>query len=189
MKKFNKVQVTRKGKKNFVKVFLNQVEQSKEKVQFDAEITKKSTQPMNASLDKAWSMLTPHLMYGSELVDTSIILDESIDERKWFEKLGWNEEERFQGVVVEELEFIGNNDIIEAVKIKGYRETQLTEKPFKVKIETPVINFDRAAENSYPLLVILEEQVDAINEGLKSWYIHGETLSKAQMSAFVPETV
>lgn len=185
--KIDKLQVTTKKKRDYIKLSFGKVEVSKEKQMFDARFTKQSDQPMSRALSDALDKLAPHLLYATELCTTEIILDEKLDARKWFDEFQFNEEERFQGLKITGVEFIGNNDVVDSVKLSGYRETQLTEKGFKVPLETQVINLDRTAETHYALVVILEEQIEALHEALIGWLEKGETLSKAQQEMF--ETV
>lgn len=182
--KFNKVTVITKKKKQYLKVEFNKAEVSKDKQIWDAKFVKQSDQLMSRLLSDSFEKLEPHLMYASEMADTSIMLDETIDAKKWFDEFKHREEERFQGVVVTSVDFIGNNDVIESVKLYGYRETQTTDKPFKVKFETPVINLDRAAENHYPLVHLLDEHVSDLSAGILAWLEKGETLSTAQQAMF-----
>lgn len=182
--KITKVEVTRKNKKNYVKLFVKQVVVNKEFVQFSEENTKKSDQPMNRELASAWERLGPHLMYGSEMCDTTILLDESIDERKWFNEAKFLDEERFQGVECTRVEFVtGAEGVLEGVKLYGHRTTQLTEKPFKAPLETPVLSLARGLTNGYKLVVVLDEHIQDVLDGLVRWHEHGETLSKIQMEA------
>lgn len=181
--KINKVSIATKKKRDYLKVEFAKVEIGKEQQMFDAKFTKQSNQPASRKLSDALEKLCPHLLYATELCTTEIILDDKIDARKWFDEFKFHEEERFQGLKITGIEFIGNNDVIDSVKLYGYRETQLTDKGFKVPLETQVINLDRTAENHYPLVVILEEQIQAVHDGLEAWYEKGESLTKAQMEA------
>ena len=132
----------------------------------------------------AWEKLSPHLLYASELCNTEIILDETIDERKWFNEGKFLDEERFQGLEVTTAEFItGKEGILEGVKLWGHRTTQLTEKPFKAPLETPVISLARGMDNGYKLVVVFDEQIQDVLDGLVRWHEHGETLSKIQIEA------
>ena len=139
---------------------------------------------MSRSLSDVLEKLEPHLLYSTELCDTSIILGKDIDAKKFFDNFEFREEERFRGLKVTGIDFIGNNDVIDSVKLKGYRETQLTDKGFKVKFETPVINLDRAAENHYPLVHLLDEQINDLHTALLAWHQKGETLSVSQQAMF-----
>lgn len=182
-----KVTITKKKQQEWMKVFYDKPEYSKDKQQFDTTWTKNSNQPMSRKLSNSLEKLIPHLLWATELTSREIILDENIDERKFFNEFEFHEEERFNGVVIERIDFIGTEQVIESVKLYGYRETQLTEKAFKVKLETPVINLDRAAENHYALVVILDEQISDLMEDIKGWLVEGETLSKAQQEMFVQD--
>lgn len=179
--KFSKIQLVHKKKKTLVKVFYNQHEVSKEGNGFDVEYTKKTNQYMSRSLDEAFQVFKPHLLFGSELAGTEINLDENMDYQKWFSEGHWDADSRFDGVEITEVQFIGN-EVLDSVKIKGYRRTQLTTKPFDVKIETPVINLDRVAENHYALVTLLDEHADILLQEIEK-YLAGETLTKAQQAS------
>lgn len=183
----NKVRVTRKKQKDYITVEYDKAEVSKEKQIFDARFKKTSDQPMSRLLSDGFDKLCGHLMFASELIDHSIKLDSTLDGEKWFNELKHHEDERFNGVVVTGVDFIGNDDVIDSVKLYGYRETQLTEKPFKVKIETPVINLDRTAENAYPLTSLLDDHINDLHTSILAWRDKGETLTLAQQSMFVTD--
>lgn len=182
------IKITTKKKREFLTVKYGQDEYSKDKQQFDAGYQKISDQPMSRALSDVLDKLQPHLLYATELCSKEIILDEKIDARKWFNDFAFNEEERFQGLKVTQVDFIGNNGDIDSVKLYGYRETQETEKGFKVPLQTQVINLDRAADNHYKLVVILEEQIEDLHASIKSWLVDGECLSKAQQEMFVVDS-
>ena len=180
----NKVSITTKKKRDYIKLELDKVEVSKDKQLFDVHWTKKSNQLMSRKLSDLMEKLEPHLLWATELTDRTIITDEKIDARKFFNEFKFRDEERFQGLKVTGIDFIGNNDVIESVKLYGYRETQLTDVGFKVPIPTPVINLDRTAENHYPLVVILEEQILDLHAELLLYLEKGETLTIAQQAMF-----
>jgi len=182
--KINKVTITTKKKRDYIAIEFDNILVSPDKQMFDEKYIKKSNQLMSRSLSDVLEKLEPHLLYSTELCDTSIILGKDIDAKKFFDNFEFRAEERFQGLKVTGIEFIGNNDVIDSVKLKGYRETQLTDKGFKVKFETPVINLDRAAENHYPLVHLLDEQINDLHTALLAWHQKGETLSVAQQAMF-----
>ena len=181
MLNYKQIEVTAKGKKQFMKVAFSKVETNREKQMFNTEWSKKSDQPLTKDLSNAIDKLIPHLMFGTTLADSSINLDENMDYPKWFAEHHYNDDERFDGVVVNKVAFYGNNNV-ESVKLYGYKLIEEFGKPFKVKIETPVIALDRHAENKFPLVVNLEEMCNDIQVLAKAW-MEGATLSKAEVEA------
>lgn len=134
---------------------------------------KNSDQRLSRALENIFEQLQPHLLYATELAGPEIKLGKEIDERKFFDEFEFKEIPLFQGLQITSIEFIGNESI-DSVKLKGYRETQLTNKPFKVPLQTGVINLDRAADNHYPLVHILIEQIDDLETCVQNW-LQGET--------------
>lgn len=179
--KYSKIQLNHKKKKTLVKVFYNQKEVSKEGNSTDNKYTRETDQFMSRKLSDAVGVFKPHLMFASELAGTSIDLDEKLDYPKWFSEGEWEDDTRFQGVEITEIQFIGN-DTLDSVKIKGYRTTQLNDKPFKVKIETPVVNLDRVAENHYALVSLLDEHSDTLIHEIDNFQA-GVTLSKTEQQS------
>ncbi len=179
---YKKIEVTVKSKKQFVKVDFSKVETNKDKQYFNTEWSKKSDQPINKDLSNAFDKLIPHLMFGTTLADKSIDLDENMDYQKWFDEHHYADDERFDGVVVTKVHFFGNNNV-ESVKLFGHKLIEEFGKPFKVKIETPVLALDRHAENKYPLVVELEAVANDIQVLTKKWLENGATLSKAEVEA------
>lgn len=179
--KYSKIQLTHKKKKTLVKIFYNQTEVSLAGDQTTAEYTKKTNQYMSKALDEAVKVFKPHLLFGSELAGTYIKLDENLDYQKWFKTGKWEDDERFDGVQVTEIIFIGN-DVLDAVHIKGYRTKQRSAKPFNVKIETGVLNLDRVAEQHYPLVVLLDEHCNTLLFEIEE-YLKGKTLSQVEQQS------
>lgn len=183
--KYQKVQFTHKKKKTLVKVFYNETEVSLEGNHFNVENTKKTDQYMSNALSKCVDMFKPHLMFASELAGDKINLDGTLDYQGWFSKGEWEKDTRFQGVEITEIQFIGN-DVLDSVKIKGYRATQETEKEFKVNIETPVVNLARESEFAYAMVVLLDEHANNLLLELDE-FIKGKTLSKAEQLSILDE--
>jgi len=174
--KFDKIILSTKKDNEFLKVQYKKSEVSPKRSAaiWNAEYTKKSDQPLSGALSNMFDMLTPHLLYATELTGMDIKLDKEIDAKKWFKEMRYHSEERFEGLQITEVHFFGK-DSIDKIKLKGYRETQHSEKGFKVKLETDWIDFDRAAENHYPLLFILIEQIDDLETSAVAWLEKGET--------------
>jgi len=181
MLKFKKITITTKRKRQFVKVIFFKDEVGIEGQVFSAKLTKETNQMLSKSLGTAISGLIPHLLYSTNLTDSSIKLDANMDYPKWFREGHYADDKRFDNMAVTSIEFIGKEGL-DAVKIFGYKETEWTDKPFKVKLETPVINLDRVPENHYALVAILDEQIDDIIKGIEDFLEKGDTLSKAQQA-------
>lgn len=179
--KYSRIQLTHKKNKTLVKVFYSQTEVTLAGDNHENEYTKKTDQFMSKSLQHCVDVFKPHLLFASELAGDKINLDENMDYMKWFNESNWEQDERFQGVEITEVQFIGS-DTLDSVKIKGYRETQNTEKPFKVNIETPVINLARDSEYAYAMVTILDEQADSLLIELEE-YVKGKTLSKSEQAS------
>lgn len=179
MQKFQKLTLIRKRKKTLIKVVYNQSEANSQGNNFDVKWVKESNQYLSKELDDAITRLTPHLLFASELIDESIKLNRDMDYETWFKDFHFQDDARFDNVVITEIEFIGT-EALDAVKLKGYKGTSKTDKEFKVKIETPVINLDRVKENRYALTSILDEQIDDVQLKLTGWLERGETLTQAQ---------
>lgn len=139
---------------------------------FSEEHTHDSDQPLHRSLDNILKALRPHLLYATELAGENIKLDEELDAKKWFNNFEFEEEKLFQGLQVTSVEFIGN-EAIDGIRIKGYRETQNTDKPQQVKLDTFPIMFE-GLDNPYPLQFIVEEQADDLETCVQNW-LKGDT--------------
>lgn len=175
MLKYTSIKIKPKKKKSLVTVVFQKTEIGKKKEHvWDAKWTKQSNQPMSKALQDAVDRLTPHLMYASELADGTINLDGEMNYDKWFKELHWKDDSRFDGLQLTEVRFIGT-DLLQAIKLFGYRETQRTDKAFKVKIETPVINIDRLPENHYALNTIADDQTEDLLAAIDGWLEKGET--------------
>lgn len=155
-------------------VAFKKAEMSRHNDVWNTEQSKKSDQRLSRALDNLFITLQPHLLYASELHGIDIKLDEELDVKRWFNDFEFENEDAFQGLQVTSVEFIGNGNI-DGVKLKGYRTTQLTDKPFKVPLETGVISFDRANENRYKLLFILIPQIEELEQATLAWLERGDT--------------
>lgn len=179
--KYSRIQLTHKKKKTLVKVFYNETEVSMAGNKHEVEVTKKTDQFMSKSLQHCVDVFKPHIMFASEMAGDKINLDGNMDYPKWFSTNAWGDDERFHGVEITEIQFIGN-EILDGVKIKGYRATQKTEKEFKVAFETPVITLARESEYAYALTTLLDEHshnlLIEIDEFLK-----GKTLSSVEQQS------
>lgn len=183
--KYQKVQFTHKKNKTLVKIFYNETEVSLEGNQHAVEVTKKTDQYMSKSLQHCVDVFKPHLLFASELAGDKINLNKELDYVKWFKDSNWEQDERFVGVEITEIQFIGN-DALDSVKIKGYRTTQKTDKPFKVKIETPVVNLAREVDNAYAMVVILDDQSNSLLIELDE-FVKGKTLSRDEQLSLIDQ--
>lgn len=183
MQSFNKVQVTRKNKQNYLKVLFTKDEVSSDGQIFDARYVKESNQLLSKALSNAFQALTPHLLFATTLADSSINLDENLDYPKWFREDHWKDDERFESCYVTGVQFFGN-ETLESVKLFGYKEVDWIEsgKSFKVTIETPVMHLMRSEHNLYPLVTQLNDQIEDLVSGVEAWLEKGETLSKKQQA-------
>lgn len=186
MQKFNKVIITPKKNKSFMQVNFNKKAGNMTGQQWNDQWSRKSDQLMSKDLSDAIDCLKPHLMFASELIDDSIDLDQNMDYEKWFSEGHYNDDERFNNLTITGIQFFGT-EALDAVKLFGYRETEKTDKPFKVKIETPVINLDRVKENHYALVSIIDTQIDTLQEKIEGWLEKGETVTQGEL-AFITES-
>jgi|SRR5215217_1021693 len=179
--KFNKVNITKKNKQQYLKVTFNKDEVSPDGQVFDAKYVKESNQKLSKALSQSLQSLTPHLLFATKLADSEIDLDENLDYPKWFKEDHWKDDVRFEDVTITGVQFLGN-EVLESVKLFGHKEVDWTdsERTFKVKLETGVIHLDRSEINRYPLVVQLEEQIDSLCQDIEAWLEKGETLTKKQ---------
>lgn len=181
MLKISQIDIKKRGKKSLVKVTYNEKEANKEGNDFDTVKTKQSNQYLSRDLDNAISRLKPHLGFASEMADSSIKLNDEMDYEKWWDEHEYLDDERFAYLEITKIQFVGT-EALDAVKIFGYRATQLTDKEFKVKFETPVVNLDRVAENRYALVHLLSDHCEDLLVEIDAWLSKGKTLSKSQQA-------
>lgn len=181
MQKFSKVLIKPKKNHTYMTVKFNKNEVGRDGQTWDAKWSKESNQLVSRELANCIDRLIPHLMYASELADDSIKLDRDMDYEKWFKECHYNDDKRFDNITITGISFIGTQ-ALDAVKIYGYKETARTDKPFKVKIETPVINLDRVAENKYPLVAILDDQINDLQLEIEEWLEKGKTVTQGELS-------
>lgn len=149
---------------------------------------KDSDQPMSMALQNLFRAIRPHLLYANELAGDSIKLGEDLNELKFFNNFEFEEIELFHGLQVTEIIFTRNDGVIDAVEIKGYRETQFTDKPYQVKLSTGPVSYDKSSVNKYKLLHVLEEHMGDIETAVGRWLEKGETADpKTFMHVAIPE--
>lgn len=163
------------AKKETLTVGFQKTEVMKKGRIFDTEWTKTSNQPMSMALHNIFRSLQPHLLYANELAGVDIKLDQELDARSFFNDFKFEEVQLFKGLQVTAVDFIRNDSVIDGVIITGYRETQLTDKGFKVPLTTGPIMFERSSPNKYPLLFVLEEQIDDLETCSTNWLEKGDT--------------
>lgn len=144
--------------------------------------TKESNQFLSADLNNCIERCIPHIMFGGEYISEEISLDGKLDYAKWFNKHEYQDDERFTGVEVTKIQFIGN-EALDSVKIWGHKITQRTEKPFKTPLETPVLSLMRGGDHQYPLVTLLDEHMNNLLLALDDWLERGITLNKAQQQS------
>ncbi len=144
--------------------------------------TKESNQFLSADLNNCIERIIPHILFGAEYISDEINLDDKLDYKKWFNEHQYLDDERFTGVEVTKIQFIGN-EVLDAVKIWGHKITQRTEKPFKAPLETPVLSLQRGGDYQYPLVTLLDEHMDNLLGALDEWLEKGKTLSKAEQQS------
>lgn len=184
MLKFSQLEIKRKRKgKTLIKVTYNEDEVSRFENVWDTKKTKESNQYASVGLDNAIQAMIPHAMFGSELISTEIKLNKDLDYPLWFKDSHFKDDERFSYVEIDKIQFFGSEKA-DSVKIFAHRVTQLTDKAFKVKFETPVINLDKNGDNYYKLVTILTDQVDDLQTEIDHWTSKGDTLTKEQQLSF-----
>lgn len=168
MQKFNRIIITPKKKQDLMTVKYNRKAVLKDGTPFKERTATERDLPMHRELQYAIEALVPHLLWSTELIDEKINLDAKMDYEKWFSESLYAEDSRFNNVTITGITFYGT-EALDAVKLHGFKETIKTAKPFRVKIESPVINLDRVAENQYALVKILDEQIDTVLIEIEKW--------------------
>ena len=179
MLKFSKVTITPKKKTSLMAVVYNKKSGNLTGQSWNDKLTRESDQLMSRELSDAVDALTPHLLWATELIDESIDLDENLDYEKWFNEGLYRDDERFNNLTITGIKFIGT-EALDAVKLYGYKTVEWSDKPFKVKLETPVINLDRVKENRYTLVSIIDGQIDTLIGEIEEWLTHGKTVSQGE---------
>lgn len=181
MQKISRVVITNKKKNSLMTVVFNKKAVGLSGQPVNDKWTRESDQLMSRDLSNAVDVLIPHLLFGSKLIGTSIDLDENMDYEKWFAESHYNDDERFEDIYITQVKFIGT-EALDAVKIYGYKLVEWNDRPFKVKIETPVINLDRVKENHYPLVSLLDTQVDTLLTETEEWLERGKTATQGELA-------
>lgn len=181
MLKFNEIVVKKRGKNHTVKVKYSTTEVGKNGT-WSPKWTKESNQFLSADLNNCIERIIPHILFGAEYISDEIQLDGDMNYNKWFNEHEYLDDDRFTGVEVTKIQFIGN-EVLDSVKIWGHKITQRTEKPFKAPLETPVISLTRGTDHQYPLVVLLDEHMNNLLLALDNWLERGETLSKAEQQS------
>lgn len=179
--KFTEIQIKKRGKNHKIIAKWASTEVGQNGT-WSPKWTKESNQFLSADLNNCIERVIPHLMWGGEYISEEINLDGELNYNKWFNEHQYQDDDRFNGVVVTKIQFIGN-EALDAVKIWGHKVTERTEKPFKAPLETPVLSLMRGGDYQYPLVVLLDEHMNNLLLALDEWLEKGKTLSKAEQAS------
>jgi len=169
-------------KKNQLKCEYKQTEVGRDRnldQPFNVKVGKVSDQEAHRDLCYAFSRLSPHILFSSELIDAKVAIPTSIEDKDWFDKFHYEDDSRFDGVNVNKIETFGKN-AIEGVRLIGTKETSKGEI---VPLKSPVIYFDRSNTEHYPLVAILESQIETLIFEIEE-YQAGKNVNSNQLSLF-----
>lgn len=181
MQKFDVLKISKRGKQHKISVRYNATEVG-EHGTWSPKWTKESNQFLSADLDNCIQKVIPHILFAAEYISEELSLDGELNYGKWFNEHQYLDDKRFTGVEITKIQFYGK-EALDSVKFWGHKTTQRTDKPFKSPLETPVIQLNKNSENYYPLVVILEQQMDDLQLALEEWLNKGKTLTKAQQAS------
>lgn len=187
MIKYKKLEITRKKGQVFCKVFFPDAEKSNTQEVYDVEWSKSSNQPLNKELSDCIEKMIPHLLFSSEFIDNSINLDKDMDYEKWFNEFEWQKEGlqqdvRFDNVDVDKIEFVENKDgFLSGINIHGHKVAVKRSKPFKNTFKSGVIRLNKEEDSYYPLVVLLEAQVQDMILAIDKWLAKGRELKGGQL--------
>lgn len=184
MLKYKKIELTKKKRQTFCKVFFPDNEVSKTQEVYDVEWAKSSNQPLNKELSDCIERMIPHLMFSSEFIDNSINLDVDMDYDKWFKEFEWQkkglqEDHRFDNVDIDKIVFIEDKEgNLSGVNIFGHKMAMNRSKPFKNPFKSGVIRLNKDEDIYYPLVTILDSQVHDMILAIDKWLETGKELKK-----------
>lgn len=184
MIKYKKLELTRKKGQVFCKVFFPDNEVSKTQEVYDVEWAKSSNQPLNADLSNCIERMIPHLLYSSEFIDVSIKLNVDHDFEQWFREFEWQkkglqEDGRFDNVDIDKIVFVEDKDgNLSGVNIFGHKMAMNRSKPFKNAFKSGVIRLNKDEDQYYPLVTILDGQVNDMILAIDKWLEAGKELKK-----------
>lgn len=187
MIKYKKLTLTRKKNQVYCEVVFPDNEVAKSQEVYDVKWSKSSNQPLNKELSDCIERMIPHLLFSSEFIDNSINLNKDMDYEKWFKEFEWQKEGlqqdvRFDNVDIDQIEFIENKEGgLSGIKIKGHKVAVNRAKPFKNTFSSGVINLNKTDDLYYPLIVLLDEQVQEMIEAIDKWLARGRELKGTQL--------
>lgn len=179
--KIEKVELKKDGTVK-VKYRQNEVPRSGDMEFCKAKYQKESEQLAHRDLQYAFARLVPHLLFSTEFIDPSIAIPTSVDDKSFFDKFHFEDDKRFEEVHVTGVQMYGK-DSLDGVQLFGHKETS---KGDFVKFKSPLIYLDRSDPNHYPLLVILDSQIETLIHEVDE-YINGKTIPKSQLELEIPE--
>lgn len=165
--KYKQNEVSRNGEMEFVK----------------AKYVKESEQLAHKDLINAFLRLTPHLMFHTGFADKNVAIPTKMEDKIWFDDHHFMEDDRFKSVRVTGVKTFGN-DVIDGVSLSGFREN---DEGYQCKFKTDCIYLDRADPNHYPLVVILDAQIETLMFEVEEYVNNGKTIPKAQMELELPQ--
>lgn len=109
--------------------------------------------PVHDDLANCFLKLIPHLMFSCQFLNPNHTNDED-----WFDGLTYLNEDRYKGISVTGVVFVGKDkDEPDGVKLIGRKTTTHGDA---VSINSPIIYFDPQHAKSYPLSELLGSHVD-----------------------------
>lgn len=187
MIKYKSLELKRKKGQVFCKVIFPDAEKSNTQEVYDVEFSKSSNQPLNKELSDCIERMIPHLLFSSEFIDNSINLDKDMDYEKWFAEFEWQkqglqQDVRFDNVDIDKIEFIEDKDgNLSGINIHGHKVAVNRSKPFKNTFKSGIIRLNKEDDLYYPLVSILDEQVQDMILAIDKWLAKGRELRDGQM--------
>ena len=187
MVKYKSLKLERKKGQVYCEVVFPDNEVSKTQEVYDVKFTKRSNQPLNKELSDCIERMIPHLLFSSEFIDNSINLDKDMDYQKWFREFEWQKEGlqqdvRFDNVDVDKIVFVENKDgELSGVEIFGHKVAVNRAKPKKNTFSSGIINLNKEDDMYYPLVSILDEQVQDMILAIDKWLQRGRELKASQL--------
>lgn len=187
MIKYKKIEITRKKGQVYCKVFFPDAEKATTQEVYEVEWSKSSNQPLNKELSDCIERMIPHLLFSSEFIDNSINLNKDMDYEKWFAEFEWQKEGlqqdgRFDNVDIDKIEFVENKDgFLSGINIFGHKVAVNRPKPIKNPFKSGIIRLNKEDDNYYPLVSILDVQVQDMILAIDKWLAKGKELKKGQL--------
>ena len=187
MIKYKKITITRKRGQVYCEVTFPASEVAKTQEVYDVKWVKSSNQPLTKNLSDCIERLIPHVLFSSEFIDNSINLNKDMDYEKWFKEFEWQKEGlqqdvRFDNVDIDKVEFIENKEgMLSGVNITAHKTAVNRDKPIKNSFKSGVINLNKTDDMYYPLVSILDEQVQDMILAIDDWLARGKELKGSQL--------